>query len=1244
METKNVALVLLLVMAFALVFTGIPIAKAVPDFEQFGPHVDQILMKFYPNEQAECVAFDAGEIDLMDSPLNKYWIDRWNGNPEIQMADYGGELGAFEIDINNNQTMLGLWDGWSRVGAYPWIGAPDTTNWIYQKEVSDRPSRRIGDFTFADVPFGDAAIDSVKLRIKCWTTPPGTERIKICLFDGTTWSPAYLVTPVSFTQPGTYVEVDVTAFLNTVTKINAAEMRIEKTTFGATVESICIDHVCLSLRLKAGVNAWDGWTRIGDSPWLDAADYPTNYIKTKGTGYRIGNFEFADIDPGEVNSVKLRVKCWAGDELNDGIQIYLFDGTTWSLAYTIIPTSSAAPGSYEEIDVTSFLGDYTKVNAAQMKMEKTTSVSTEEVGVDHAYLSVGESTSCSVNGRTIDAEAWDGWTRTGDSPWLNATDYPTNYIKTIVTGDRIGNFAFADVPPTQISSAKLRIKCWSGTELNDGINIYVNDGTQWSSAFTVSPTSAAAPGSYVEVDVTSFLDTYSKINAAQMRIEKYAIDTEEDIGIDDAYLSVKILNELNVDAKHDAQVDNVGRLFGFRHALAHLVERTYIVSTIMQGLAVPLYSMVPQAMGGYMNPAVIEMHPYNLTEAANILNAAGIVDTDSDGFRDWPGTSQHVDIDFVVRDDNSPGRKEAGDRLIWELTTNLPGAKFDVYRISAPNIFRVRTWVTGSKRFTLYTGGWSLGRDPDYLFGMYHSNMYWHPGTPPNYCNIKDLELDGYLNGLHYAQDFAEAKTNCWESQRVMAEKSLILGMYANSAPEAARVHYTGGTNGALVSPDDGENMYRGDKWIGFVNEAGSGYNSRWSFYNAHPEGHELAASPVNPIIVRYGFSALELFRLNPVYSEWHWDWEVMRKVYDSLFAVNPFYLGEDLEAMACRWQILEWDNAGSPATELVFELRDDIYFHDGVQLTAQDIYFTFVELLQATRSRGLSPPSFYSNLLDVNQVIIDSPLNVRVRMNSLSVFAFHWIGGNIILPRHVWGPIMMGPDMIIGTADDNTFDPETFSPDKQLIGSGPFKAYPHSIDKIDGDYYVPTAYAKLDTFIGHWGWRPDREKIAFANYRPDNLMLGITKENYHRHVIAEHMTVTIKQGTTVVSTVTIDTNKPAMIQPGNKPGVKWEHVDVSGLTPGAAYTVEIESYDTCSVEGTRWPKTGTALQTFAMTVPIRAIQGDINDDGIVDVADSTIMSVQFGLRAWVWNYIDVNEDNIINLADASIVIRDWSV
>lgn len=771
-----------------------------------------------------------------------------------------------------------------------------------------------------------------------------------------------------------------------------------------------------------------------------------------------------------------------------------------------------------------------------------------------------------------------------------------------------------------------------------------------------------------------------EIDVVDWPLSKYWIDrwtTDPEIDMADyggelgAYEFDLNLNETMRAAGPTGAIDGTSELSinvefpEFRHALDHLVDRAYIVSTIREGFAVPLYGMIPPAMGGWVNPSVVEMHPYDPTLAASILAGAGIVDSDSNGYLNWPAGMEggkDIELDFCIRDDHTPGRKEAGDRLLWELTVNLPGPKFKVNRWSAIGSVGARKWWMDGKCADIYTGGWSLTRDPDYLYGIWHSSMYWHPGRPPNSGNIHDPEFDAYAEGVYFAQNFADAKVNCWEAQRVVAEKSLWIGMYANSAPEARRVHYTGGTDGVPASPDDGENMYRGDDWVGFANGAGFGYNVGQSFFNVHPEGHELPASSTNPMIVRYGFKVAEVNALNPVYAEWVWDWEIMGKCYDSFFAVNPYDLSEDIENMADRWQTLVWDNAGSPATELVFELRNDIYFHDGVQLTAEDVYFTFVELVQACEARELPYPWYYSNLADVNTVVVESPFKVRVRVNSLSVFALHWIGGNIVLPKHIWGPMMMGPDMIIGTADDDTYDPETFAPDPQLIGSGPFKAYPHSIDKTD--YYIPNSYAKLDAYTGYWSVTPDREtggvaQVAYST--PDTL--SVWELNYHRTAINLEGYIVTGDGlgnyrwwnyatsTWVAGSaptlppdppvgVTAETNPiPAMT--GTNPGVLLGNVPgilVKTLPVPTGFAVKSVTVLTRSTPY------GWRQYSMQKTQPTTAKEGDINDDSVVDITDATLMSVQFGLRAWIWTEIDINMDNVINLADASIVIRDFNI
>lgn len=144
-------------------------------------------------------------------------------------------------------------------------------------------------------------------------------------------------------------------------------------------------------------------------------------------------------------------------------------------------------------------------------------------------------TNANVSDREFD-EYWDGWAKTGSSPWLNASDYPTNYISSNAA-DKIGNFTFSNVSQGAIWSAiELRIRTWQSVGGDDQIKVSLFDGTSWSEAYTVIPSTVV--GDYVDVDVASFLNTEEKLNAAKMRIEKITSGAQDTIYVDYACISL----------------------------------------------------------------------------------------------------------------------------------------------------------------------------------------------------------------------------------------------------------------------------------------------------------------------------------------------------------------------------------------------------------------------------------------------------------------------------------------------------------------------------------------------------------------------------------------------------------------------------------------------------------------------------------------------------------------------------------
>ena len=163
-------------------------------------------------------------------------------------------------------------------------------------------------------------------------------------------------------------------------------------------------------------------------------------------------------------------------------------------------------------------------------------------------------------------------------------------------------------------------------------------------------------GQYVELEANDdfwlgrpYIDKiiYSVITSRDSRILAYEQGTIDTVGL----LGSDIPKFLNFDDTRIYQTVDPGMtLLGinnlaapgndtaFRRAIAHTVDRERIAQTIYFGYAKPnlYYITTPyNASGRWQNPDVAQ-YPYNLTLAQEMLDAAGYVDADEDGYRDLP--------------------------------------------------------------------------------------------------------------------------------------------------------------------------------------------------------------------------------------------------------------------------------------------------------------------------------------------------------------------------------------------------------------------------------------------------------------------------------------------------------------------------------------------------------------------------------------------------------------------------------
>jgi len=327
-----------------------------------------------------------------------------------------------------------------------------------------------------------------------------------------------------------------------------------------------------------------------------------------------------------------------------------------------------------------------------------------------------------------------------------------------------------------------------------------------------------------------------------------------------------------------------------------------------------------------------------------------------------------------------------------------------------------------AKNYHIYTGGWSLSVDPDSLV-LWHWNYYWHPGQPYNYAGINDAEFNTAVDNVQFANNQADAVTNSWAAQVAFASRVLSVPLYTSTGFKVVRRTYTG-TPGVA----DAEDQYEGDYWNGFVNVPGYGVDGTMdTFGNMYPEGHPYGTGSMT---VRYAFKQQDIKQFNPVYAEWLWDNTALAIIgYDSLIGRNNYDLGQFMPNVAASYTTGTYNHPiYGTCSKVVFNIKPGIQWADGTPLTIADIYFTFVELDDILAARGLPPPWWISNVGNVLSFSILDAYNFEALLDVKTIFATGWMGGNRILPKHIWKPLA------------TTGDPTAFAPDPNMINSGEWR------------------------------------------------------------------------------------------------------------------------------------------------------------------------------------------------------------
>jgi len=238
----------------------------------------------------------------------------------------------------------------------------------------------------------------------------------------------------------------------------------------------------------------------------------------------------------------------------------------------------------------------------------------------------------------------------------------------------------------------------------------------------------------------------------------------------------------------------------FRQAMAVLIDKEFVTGTILQGVAFPLYSFVPEGNAAWyfddvpkLGQGLSREERVNLSNA--ILEQAGFSWTD-DVKPTWNADGSHVDPGGrLILPDGTPSPEldlwapSAGyDPLrstfaIWietwareagiPVTANLAG-----FNVLVPLIFT-------EQDFDMYILGWSLGIFPDFLYDFFAVDQAVQDGNNAGGYFNPDFEEVG--SQLKTCDSIAACKEIADQSQIILSEEVPYIVLFDTGIIEAYR-------------------------------------------------------------------------------------------------------------------------------------------------------------------------------------------------------------------------------------------------------------------------------------------------------------------------------------------------------------------------------------------------------------------------------------------------------------------------
>ncbi|MCK5239507.1 MAG: hypothetical protein KAR33_08175 [Candidatus Thorarchaeota archaeon] len=430
----------------------------------------------------------------------------------------------------------------------------------------------------------------------------------------------------------------------------------------------------------------------------------------------------------------------------------------------------------------------------------------------------------------------------------------------------------------------------------------------------------------------------------------------------------------------------------FRRAFAYAIDKEYISDIVWDGLAEPLDTCLPM-----VNPMTYEplrdydYHQSNMSMANALLDDAGFIDIDSDGYREAPDGS-NLTIDLATFQSSDIGQQicQHASGILEELGIQnviiLDDWGYGIYNrlqfhLDYDIIFEGKQFTDFSSELLAYDYWSEYADEPYYNYPNFRNNTY-------------DELRDGLLNEL----DFERILNTTRELQKVILYECPIIPLYENRYLSAIRT----------------------DRFEGWINVPSRGIPNWWNYFGLNlqerrggPYGGTLRVS------IRRDISSFNIMILGENGQYGSDEYNILRLLYDSLLMQTPHQT--QIPWLADSYSIQTYPDYNTMT--ITFSLNSSARWSDGSPLTAEDVSYS-LNFFKNTHDIPLG-----RNLENLVNATVVSSNSVILHFNVVSYWNLDSIAFLPILPMTLLSEV--------GEEGWNRWEPDPRS--GSLLTSGPY-------------------------------------------------------------------------------------------------------------------------------------------------------------------------------------------------------------